>query len=417
MMAKMTISKASCAVLMSALVLGCSGEQNPSAPGSQATTQGQATTSTQATASSGATQTSGAATVTAGTTDSSAAVTGTSATTSAATAATGAGGATTAGSTATTDATTSATSTTGGTTGGTLAQSVCPPGSESMAPVLTGTPTQVAGVPPNDGYSPFNIEGPVWVNGALYMSEIASGANPPAARILKYTPGVGVEVWKDDVGTNGLAIDTSGVLYGASHKDGSISRFDLQNPSAPPVPVVNQYMGTRFSSPNDLTISSAGRIYFTDPFYQAGNQRQAQERAYWFELQDPSVIHEIAGAPSPPNGISLSPDEQTLYVAGASPAMAFPVMADGSLGQGAQFGPSGVDGMGVDCAGNLYLAVYAAGTVVVLAPTGDQLGTINVATGITNVAFGGSDRTTLYISRLEVQELYEVNVGIPGLPY
>ncbi len=307
----------------------------------------------------------------------------------------------------------------GATTGGQSTGGSCPPGSESMMPTLTGMPTQVTAVPPADGYSPFNIEGPVWIDGALYLSQISGAQNPPPSRILEYTPGGGAQVWKDDAGTNGLAVDDNGVLYGASHKDGSISRFDLSNPAAAPVPIVNMYMGTRFSSPNDLTIRSDGIVYFTDPPYQAPrNERQPEDRAYWFDLANPSLITVIDGTSGTPNGISLSPDERTLYVAGSDPIIALPVNADGSLGAGSTFANvSGVDGMGVDCAGNLYAAVNADGDVVVLSPAGTELGRLSVGEGVTNVAFGGPDRTTLYITRLNPPELYEVNVGIAGYPY
>ena len=100
--------------------------------------------------------------------------------------------------------------------------------------------------------------------------------------------------------------------------------------------------------------------------------------------------------------------------------MAFPVNADGSVGMGAPFGEQqyrGVDGMGVDCAGNLYLAAYQQGEVVVVSPGGVELGRFSVAVGVTNVAFGGADRSTLYITNLETKQLYEIDVGIPGYPY
>jgi gluconolactonase len=289
-----------------------------------------------------------------------------------------------------------------------------------MTPELSGRPTRVTGVPPEDGYDPFNLEGPVWVDGALYLSEMASADNPPPARILKYTPGEGVVVWKDDAGTNGLALDPNGDLYGAVHEDGTISRFDLANPAAVPVPIVSEYMGQRFSSPNDLVFRSDGVLYFTDPDYQADpGDKQPENRAYWFDPSDSSV-HVIPDTPDEPNGIALSPDEGTLYVASSGPIMSYDVAADGSLSDGETFGASefrGVDGMGVDCAGNLYAAVHSAGYVVVLDPSGSELGRIQVAEGVTNVAFGGAARTTLYITRLVDQELYELEVGIVGYPY
>jgi sugar lactone lactonase YvrE len=54
---------------------------------------------------------------------------------------------------------------------------------------------------------------------------------------------------------------------------------------------------------------------------------------------------------------------------------------------------------------------------VVLSPAGDVIGSLSVASGVTNVAFGGSSGTTVYITKLNPPELYEVDVGIPGYPY
>lgn len=314
------------------------------------------------------------------------------------------------GSTSTSDGTT--TGGAGGTTGtGAVA---CPAGSESMAPSLGGTPTRVMGVPPA-GYSEFNLEGPVWISGALYVSEIDDVGAPPDARILKYVPGAGVEVFIESAGTNGLALGPDGQLYGAVHTNGTISRFDVSNPAGMPTVIAGMYDGKRFNSPNDLTLRRDGVLYFTDPDWQAGAERQDEERAY--RVSSDGTITPIAGAPSKPNGISLSPDESTLYIGGTSPLMSFPVNADGSVGAGSPFGTGHTsnDGMGVDCAGNLY--VTEDSNIVVLSPSGDELGSLRVAPGTTNVAFGGADRTTLYITKLDPPELYEVDVGIPGYPY
>jgi gluconolactonase len=209
-----------------------------------------------------------------------------------------------------------------------------------------------------------------------------------------------------------------GRLIGASHMVGGIVRFDWQSPNAAPETVVNGYGGSRFGSPNDLTVRDDGVLYFTDPFYQAGAERQDEERAYWVDTA--GTVSPIDGAPTPPNGISLSPDQQTLYIGGGQPLRAFPVGSDGAPGTGAQFGDTpyrGVDGMGVDCAGNLYVTLHSDGVVAVLSPSGDRIGTITVASSVTNVAFGGPDRKTLFITKLNPPTLYSVNVGIAGYPY
>jgi gluconolactonase len=344
---------------------------------------------------------------------------------------TGGGGASTGGSgTGGGGAGTSGSGTGGGGAGGTTAKGFeCPTGASAITPVIpasAGSP--IANVPPA-GFNPDNLEGPVWIKGYLYLSEIAKRANgqagqdqPQGGRIIRLQPGQAAEVFLMDVGTNGLAVNPAGDLMAASQKEGGVVSFDLTTPVATPKKVyANMFEGKRFSSPNDLAVRNDGNIYFTDPSYQAGSVKQSAERAY--RIDPAGTVSAIAAAPSPPNGITLSPDQKTLYIGGAK-LMAYPVNTDGSLGVGADFpdqanGGSlmGTDGLGVDCAGNLYVTINGQGTVVVVKPSGAKLGTITVGSGVTNVAFGGADGKTLFITRMSPPSLYSVPSAIPGLPY
>lgn len=306
--------------------------------------------------------------------------------------------------------------------------SICPPGSEALKLDLAGaTPTEVAGVPPADGYSPgFSIlEGPVWIDGALFLSQISTSGQPPASRVLRVVPGSSAEVFVDGAGTNGLAVDGAGQLFGARHEDGSISRFDLANPGAAPEAVVSEYMSARFNSPNDLAIRSDGNIYFTDPDWQSPDPNpQAEERAYRAApggAVEPFGEYMESGSTSlvqKPNGVALTRDEQTLYVGGTSGLFKFPVAAGGAVGVGSRVTAivGGVDGLAKDCAGNLY--VTTGQDVVVLDPNDDVVGSITVGIQVTNVAFGGADRRTLYITSLGGDpKLHQVALNVPGYPY
>jgi gluconolactonase len=98
------------------------------------------------------------------------------------------------------------------------------------------------------------------------------------------------------------------------------------------------------------------------------------------------------------------------------------VLADGSTGPKAPFGNgpayTGSDGMAMDCAGNLYLALN--GAVVVIGPTGMELGRLTVtgAQAATNVAFGGPGRTTLFVTTLDSKPgIFQVDLGVPGTPF
>jgi gluconolactonase len=305
-----------------------------------------------------------------------------------------------------------------------------------------GAASKVAGVPPSDGFNNTlnnftTVEGPVWVGDALYVSEFPGNPNPPPSRILKVAASGAVTVAMSDssdggpppgVGSNGLAVDRNGNLFGAIHHDGSISRFDLSAGMRILPPIASSYMGNRFNSPNDLAIRSDGTIYFSDPTYQAPSPNpQMITRVYRFSPAT-GAVSVVDAMLTQPNGVTLSPDESALYVSSNNGIHKYAVASDGSTGAGSVFPQSpnamlNVDGMAVDCAGNLYGAIINSGTVVVLDPTGKQIGSpIHVATAgnVTNVAFGGADHKTLYVTTQGSsgnQGLYQVPLSIPGMPY
>jgi gluconolactonase len=309
----------------------------------------------------------------------------------------------------------------------------CPAGVTGM-PTL-GAATRVAGVPPPDAFNMMNgnfgnIEGPVWVDDALYVSEMSymaydqQNGNVKMSRILKVTPAGLVTIEVADSGSNGLAIEASGNLLAAVHKDGTIKRLTLPGGSNPTT-VVGTFMNARFNSPNDLAVHSAtGTIYFTDPSFQAPNDTpQAQTRVYRVPLG--GMAEPIPSAAMPdqfgnPNGITLSLAEDFLYVA-ASVGRRYPVMADGTLGPGQDYpAANGGDGMAIDCAGNLYVTIPNSGNVAVFTPSGASIGNITVADvqGVTNVAFGGADHQTLYVTGLGNNKgLFQLTMNLPGRPY
>jgi gluconolactonase len=300
----------------------------------------------------------------------------------------------------------------------------CPAG-PFAAPVLSVTLVRVEGVPPaddfNHGNKDFtNIEGAVWLGDALYVSEINPGRAephlPPPSRVLKISADGQVSVAiAADSGTNGMALNAAGELFGAIHRDGSISKLSLTGGA--PSPLVTEFMGHRFDSPNDLTFHRNGTIYFTDPDYQAPSPRpQAATRAYRVPPGGAPIAIE---ALAQPNGITLSKNQDFLYIGGTS-LRRYPVEADGSLGAGESFaGGISTDGMVIDCADNLYAAAQG---VAVFDSSGKSLGNIEVSglTQVTNVAFGGADRQTLYITGQgsdAMKGLFKATLNVPGFPY
>jgi gluconolactonase len=290
---------------------------------------------------------------------------------------------------------------------------------------VVGNPvaTRVANAIPNDNYQTqyANVEGAAWLDGALYFSEFGPGNSPPPSRIVRLSGTAGGEVVAATAGTNGLAVDRAGRLYGASHKVGGIVRFGL--PGGAETVLVSSHEGKRFNSPNDLTIHSDGTIFFTDPSYQAPSPRpQGSTRVYRLApgATAATVIDENR---SDPNGITLSPDERTLYVTASDGLFRYAIAADGTVGPAQRFGDVGHlggDGMVVDCAGNLYVT---KGAVVVVSPEGKEIARIQLPGGdqqVTNVAFGGADRKTLYITAMgssNTRGIYKVDLAVPGYPY
>jgi gluconolactonase len=307
----------------------------------------------------------------------------------------------------------------GGSGGAAATAFICPPGPYQALNLGSGKATRVAGAPPVDGFNagPGNVEGPVWIGDSLYFSEMTDADIPPA-RILKLAPGGQVSVVVMDSGSNGLAVDSQGVLFAAVHKDGSVSQITL--PGGTETPVVSTYNGVRFNSPNDLAIRSDGTIYFSDPKYQDLANPQGAERLYWVTPAPARTVTAVTGAPGAPNGVTLSADEKTLYVSGGG-LKKFTVNADGSLSNPTDVpGGSGGDGMVLDCAGNLYVAT-GGNVQIIMAAGGSQSLTVDGnGASITNVAFGGADHKMLYVTAQGNQGqrgVFSLALNVPGFPY
>ena len=135
-----------------------------------------------------------------------------------------------------------------------------------------------------------------------------------------------------------------------------------------------------------------------------------------YRVSPDGVVTTIASEHRNPNGISLSPDENTLYVSGSGAVEKFSVMADGSVGTRELFANvSSVDGMVVDCGGNLYLSRNRM--IDVYDSTGVVLGSIAVEGQVTNLAFGGTNHQTLFITFYDKLEVDFIELDIPGFPY
>lgn len=278
-------------------------------------------------------------------------------------------------------------------------------------------------VDPLEGVGPVELvdegfmftEGPLWLpeQGVLLFSDV------PGNTIYRVPASGEAEIFRMPSGNaNGLALDQGGLLLAAEHGNRRISRSEIDGT---PVDVATEYEDKRLNSPNDITVASDGTIYFTDPPYGIEEGQAELDFNGVFRIPaaggDPVAEFEGATATSRPNGLVLSLDESFLYVADsqANVVHRFAVGNDGALTiDAAPFIPdiTTPDGMERDTLGNLFIA--AQDGVRVYAPDGTLWGTIEVPLQPSNVAFGGADYRTLYITARTA--VYRVQLANPGKP-
>ena len=292
-------------------------------------------------------------------------------------------------------------------------RSVCP-ADPGHAPSGELTAARVAAAKVEDDEDRL-YEGAVWKDGALYLSDFVHNGRFPS-RIRRFTPPDGWETAVEDSGSNGLALDHEGHLIAATHDRKQVARVDLGDGAR--TALVSTFEGAPFNSPNDLAVAADGTLYFTDPDYQrkAAPGGQPRTRVYRHQSGTTTVVDDSLRNP---NGIALSPDGTTLYVAGGTEdgdVLRAYALRNGVPGKGRDLARiSGGDGLAVDCLGNLYVTEHGEQRVRVFSPTGEVLATIRVDANITNAAFGGADRRTLFLTG--AASLWSIDLDVAGLPY
>ena len=272
-----------------------------------------------------------------------------------------------------------------------------------------------------DGYGGAQgpAEGPLWwkESGYLLFSDIHNN------RRMKYQPGAGATLFQEPTNrANGLTRDLQGRLIACEHDSRRVTRQELDGSITV---VANSFQGRRLNRPNDVVVKSDGCIYFTDPWTSpaapeqwdltfAGVYRVTPDLGTLSLLIDDFVL---------PNGLAFSPDESIVYINDTRRGhiRAFDLLPNGMLAKHTDRvfadlrGPEpGVpDGMKVDVEGNVYCG--GAGGIWVMDKTGKKLGRIvHGAPATTNLAFGGDDWKTIYLTSRN--HLGSVKVKIPGVP-
>lgn len=271
-------------------------------------------------------------------------------------------------------------------------------------------------------------EGPAWDGkGNLYFTG--------GGRITRRDSAGKYHLFRETSGVNGLLFDQEGRLIVCENTALRVTRTETDGKITI---LADNYQGKKFNSPNDLAIDSKGRIYFSDPRYGKRDGMEMIEGVYRIDAPG-KVTRVLSEEVNRPNGLLVSPDGKYLYVAdnnndtegGARKLWRFDLKADGSVNPASRKlifdwkTSRGPDGLDVDEKGLLYVAggrnkanrfetaePYKSG-VYILTPEGQLVDTIPIADDeVTNVAFGGPGRKTLFITA--GGNLYSIPVKTPG---
>jgi gluconolactonase len=252
------------------------------------------------------------------------------------------------------------------------------------------------------------------------------------------------KIFRKNAGTNGLLFDSTGRLVSCDSDARRVSRTDLDTGKV--TVLTDKYEGKRYNNPNDLTIDSRGRIYFSDPRYGKRDGMEILDKdgktiEGVYRIDPDNTVTRIIGRElERPNGVLVSADDKWLFVAdnnnnnlgGARKLVRFDLKKDGTVDFASKKvlydwdTGRGPDGIKQDREGRLYVAAGLnkpsppfepakdkKGGIYVFTPEGKLLTFLNVPRDeVTNCAFGGPDLKTLYVTGGGT--LYSIRTTTPG---
>jgi gluconolactonase len=232
---------------------------------------------------------------------------------------------------------------------------------------------------------------------------------------------------------NGCTLDRQGRLImceGADHR-----RVTRMAADGTVTAIAERWQGKRFNKPNDVVCRSDGTIFFTDPGLRVPAELREIKFSGVFRIDPAGHLHLATDECEYPNGLAFSPDESVLYVAisrldqrcfqeaergevcNHRRIRAFDVAPDGSLSNNRVFcdmssaAPGVPDGMKVDTTGRVFCV--GSGGIWVIAPSGEVIGILRMPEVVRNLAFGGADFRTLYVTTRGA--LAKIEVKTPGI--
>lgn len=262
-------------------------------------------------------------------------------------------------------------------------------------------------------------------DGAIYFSDIPDAKPGKIYRFDPATKKVTVHC-AESRKSNGLAFTKDGRLLAAcGANDGGRTLCEIAA-EGKVVPVVDRFGGKVLNAPNDLDVDAAGNVYFSDPFYVGKEPLELDHMSVFYVDGKTKAVSRATTDITKPNGVALSPDGKTLYVAetnngkpllaSADPKFApwrmtlnaFPVVSPGKLGERKiliDFGKgAGIDGMTCDAAGNIYAAIRNESRfgMAIYSPAGKEIAFIPTPELPTNCCFGSAadetEKHRLYVT-------------------
>ncbi|HZW71437.1 MAG TPA: SMP-30/gluconolactonase/LRE family protein [Hanamia sp.] len=235
----------------------------------------------------------------------------------------------------------------------------------------------------------------------------------PNNKIWEFDTDGKLSVFMDNAGrSNGMDFDNDGNLISCADENMQLWSID---PKKKVTVLVKDYKGKLLNGPNDVFVTSKGKIYFTDPYYQRDYWKRKSpdldgQKVYYLKGKNNPVV--VCDNMKKPNGIVGTPDGKYLYVADieGNKTYRFRIEEDGSLSDQVLFADQGSDGMTMDNKGNVYLTGKG---VTVYDKEGNKIEHIDVPADWTgNVTFGGKNKNILFITASE--KAYTLKMKVKG---
>lgn len=213
-----------------------------------------------------------------------------------------------------------------------------------------------------------------------------------------------IELPKGSTG-NGTRFDSHGNMLIADYTGHNIIKVNMATKQQ----TILAHEAT-MSQPNDIAIDNKDRIYASDPNWKAGTGK------IW--RIDPDGKITLLDSMATVNGIDVSPDNHTLYVNEKRKIWAYDLSSKGIISNKhliTEFTDFGMDGLRCDIKGNIYQARFGKGTIAKISPDGKIIREIAlIGKRPTNIAFGGPDGKTMYVTLQDQGNLETFRVDEPG---